>query len=149
MFRLPVASRLEAWRNFRRSLDELEFEQALARTAEFWTPAPHKAYYLDPDDVESWPDPWTLVEENYYCDLAKSLAMLYTVYLTNHRNSIEYEIRVYKDPDTGVLYHIAYLCQGKYILNLVDSEVVNNTSINKKFKLVRCYDSSKLNLEKY
>ena len=69
MFRLPEASRLEAWRNFRRSLDELEFEEALARTAEFWTPAPHTAYYLDPDDVESWPDPWTLVEENYYCDL--------------------------------------------------------------------------------
>jgi hypothetical protein len=89
------------------------------------------------------------VEENYYCDLAKSLAMLYTVYLTGHKNSIEYEIRVYKDPDTGLMYHIAYLCQGKYILNLVDSEVVNNTSINKKFKLVRCWDSSKLNLEKY
>ena len=149
MFRLPAVSRLETWRNFRRSLDELEFEEALARTAEFWAPAPFTPYYLDPDDLESWPDPWTLVEENYYCDIAKSLAMLYTVYLTKHKSSIEYEIRVYKDPVTGLMYHLAYLNQGKYVLNLVDGEVVNNTSIDEKFKLVRCWDSSKLNLEKY
>lgn len=149
MFRLPAASRLEAWRKFRYSLSELSLEQAVQKTIEFWTPAPHTAYYLDPEDIESWPDPWTLVEENYYCDLAKALAMLYTIYLSDHKNSIEYEIQAYKDTDSGFIYNLVVLNQGKYVLNLVDGEVVNNTSIDKKLKLIRCYSSSDLNLQQY
>jgi hypothetical protein len=127
----------------------MDLEQSLVAVSEFWRSCPFTPYYLDPARPDQWPDPWTLISENYYCDVAKSLGMLYTIYLSDHKNSIECELRIYKDPETGFIYNLVYLNQGKYVLNLVEDEIVNNTSIDKKFKLLHCYDSSALNLEKY
>jgi hypothetical protein len=146
MFRLPAASRLEAWRNFRKSLDTLEFESALQQTAEFWTPAPYTPYYLDPDDVESWPDPWTLVEENYYCDLAKALGIVYTIQLSEHQ--FELDIRVYKDPSTMEPHNLVFVDNGKYVLNYIHDEVVNKEQIDKDLKLVKIISSEQLGLNK-
>ena len=148
MFRLPAASRLEAWKKFRRSINNLSLEDALQATVEFWSSCPFTPYYLEPEDYANWPDPWTLIQENYYCDLAKALGMLYTLYLSDHKNYIEFELRRYQDPNSKVMYNLAYLNQGKYVLNLLDSEVVNNTSIDKKLKLLRCWNSE-LNLQQY
>lgn len=148
MFRLPVASRLEAWRKFRYSLSELSLEQAIQKTVDLWRSAPFTPYYLEPNDFDSWPNPWELIEENYYCDLAKALGILYTLYFSDHKSSIEYEIRRYKDTESGFIYNLVFLNQGKYVLNLVDGEIVNNTSIDKKLKLLSCW-SSELNLQQY
>jgi hypothetical protein len=149
MWKLQTSERMARWRDFRKQLTQMSMDDALLATVEFWRTCPYTPYYLEPSKPETWPDPWQLVEENYYCDVAKALGILYTVYLSEHKNSIEYEIRIYKDPETGFIYNLVYLNQGKYVLNLVDSEIVNNTSIDKKFKLLHCYDSSVLNLEKY
>jgi hypothetical protein len=89
-----------------------------------------------------------LIEENYYCDLAKSLGMLYTLYLSDHKSYLEFELRRYQDTESRLMYNLAYLNQGKYVLNLVDSQVVNNTSIDKKLKLIRSWNSE-LNLQQY
>jgi hypothetical protein len=148
MFRLPVTSRLEVWKKFRQSLNKLCVEDALEATVDFWNPCPFTPHYLDTDNVNSWPDPWTLIHENYYCDLAKALGIVYTLYLTEHKNSLEFEIRRYKDTKPGLIYNLVYLNSGKYVLNLIDGEVVNNTSIDKKLKLIRSW-SSELNLHQY
>lgn len=148
MFRQPMASRLEVWRKFRYSLNEVSPEEAIQKTVNFWHSAPFLPHYLDPDDINLWPNPWQLIEENYYCDLAKALGMLYTLYLTDHKNSFEYELRRYQDEESGFIYNLVVLDQGKYVLNLVDNEIVNNTSIDKKLKLLRCW-SSELNLQQY
>ena len=66
MFRLPTASRLEVWKKFRYSLDTLSVEDALQATVNFWERCPFTPHYLDTDNVNSWPDPWTLIDENYY-----------------------------------------------------------------------------------
>lgn len=148
MFRLPAASRLEAWKKFRRSINDLSLEDSLQATVDLWSACPFTPYYLEPEDHANWPDPWTLIQENYYCDLAKALGMLYTLYLSDHKNYIEFELRRYQDPESRLMYNLAYLNQGKYVLNLLDSEVVNNTSIDKKLKLLRCWNSE-LNLQQY
>ncbi len=148
MFRLPAPSRLEAWKKFRHSLNKLPLEEALQSVVEFWANCPFTPYYLDPDDLSMWPDPWTLIQENYYCDLAKSLGILYTLYLSDHKHSLDFELRRYLDPKSRAMYNLAYLNQGKYVLNLVDSEVVNSTSIDKELKLLRCWNSE-LNLQQY
>ena len=67
MFQLKAEDRLKSWRDFRYQLDQLSLENALAQTAEFWASAPFVPYNLDIKDSDSWPDPWTLVEENVYC----------------------------------------------------------------------------------
>ena len=125
MFKLPASERLVRWREFRKSLDSLPLDRALGSIIEFWQNCPYSPYYLDPDHPDKWPDPWTLVEENYYCDLAKALGMLYTIKFTKH--DPEVEIRVYYDPESKYNYNLVWIEQGKYVLNLIEDQIVNKT----------------------
>ena len=149
MFKLSTSDRLDCWKTFRFKIDDLTLDDALAQTVEFWQHCPFIPFYLHPEDSSNWPDPWELITENYYCDLAKTLGMLYTVYLSSSGKDIDPEIRVYYDSRKRVYYHIAYLCQGKYVLNLVEGEVVNKQQINQQLKLRYCYTAKDLKLEQY
>lgn len=144
MFQLNNEDRLKVWREFRTELDSLPFETALNRVAEFWGRAPFVPYHLDINDPDNWPDPWTLITENHYCDLAKALGIVYTIALTTHGNGLEYEIRVYNDPSKGYDYNLVYLDQGKYILNMIDSEFVNIEQVEQKLVLKKTFSSKQL-----
>jgi len=149
MFKLPTSERLSRWKAFRKELNTLSINDALQRTLEFWKSCPFKPFYLTVEDSDNWPDPWQLIEENYYCDLAKVLGIVYTMHLTSHSSELEPEIRIYYDPETRYTYHIAYLCGGKYVLNLIEDEIVNKEHINQRFKLKHCYTAVDLKLEQY
>lgn len=149
MFQLKAEDRLRSWREFRASIESVSLETALARTAEFWAHTPFTPYHLDPADSSTWPDPWTLIYENVYCDVAKCLGIVYTVLLSGHRNNIDIEFRVYKDPKTGYEYNLAWINKGKYILNMVDGEVLNNTQFDKTLKLKQQFTEADLQLKNY
>ena len=149
MFQQPAEGRLRSWREFRATLESLPLELALAQTAEYWAGAPFVPYNLDPEDPSNWPDPWTLVIENTYCDVAKCLGIVYTMLLTAHRTDLEIEVRVYEDTKTRYVYNLAWINQGKYILNMIDGEVVNNKQFDKTLKLKKQFTAVELQLEKY
>jgi hypothetical protein len=149
MFQLKAEDRLRAWRDFRTTLDTLPLENAMAQIAEFWAQAPFSPYHLDPESIDQWPDPWTLIDENVYCDIAKCLGIVYTAILTQHRTDLSVEIRVYEDPRTGYEFNLAFFDQGKYILNMIDGSVVNITQIEKTLKLKKTITAVELQLEKY
>lgn len=114
-----------------------------------WSTAPYVTYYLAPDNPQSWPDPWTLLAENYYCDLAKSLGMLYTIYFTSHK-ATNMELRVYYDYNDKNRYNVLWLEGGKYILNYWPFEIVNKEQIEEKqLHLLYQYSSTDLALDKY
>jgi hypothetical protein len=127
----------------------LSVEEALLDTAKFWSTVPFTPFYLDNSDPSSWPDPWTLIYENYFCDVAKCLGIVYTVALTEHIKDLEVEIRVYKDSTTNHEYNLAWFAGGKYILNLIDNEIVNKEHIDKNLKLIRVYSDTDLHLKEY
>ena len=143
---LRVNDRLTQWKDFRHQLDRLPLESALVELNNMWSTAPIVNYNLDPSDPGSWPDPWTLLAENYYCNIAKSLGMLYTIYFTSHGNGLDVEIYTYNDVDTGYTYNLCVLGAGKYVINFLDNKIVNIESINKKLKLTRCYGREELKL---
>lgn len=149
MFKINSSQRLSLWRKFRLEISNLPLEHAVKRTNEFWLNCPFMPFYLDPAQPENWPNPWELIEENYYCDLAKTLGIIYTLHLTDHNSAIEPELRIYLNTTTRHQYHIAYLCQGKYVLNLIDGEVVNKEHINQELNLKYCYNAVDLKLEQY
>lgn len=120
---MKAGERLTRWRDFRKTLNAMPFEEALDRVSEFWATCPYSPYYLDPDKPDTWPDPWTLVEENWYCDLAKALGILYTIKFTSHDPDVE--LRVYIDPETKYVYNLVWIGDGKYILNMANGQVVN------------------------
>jgi hypothetical protein len=149
MFYLPPEDRLRLWREFRHSLNLLSLEKALTQIAEFWAKAPFTPYYLDMDSIENWPDPWELINENTYCDIAKCLGIVYTTLLTTHRSNLPAEIRIYADLEKNYEYNLAWLAQGKYILNMIDGEVVNIEQFDKTLKLKKIITAVDLKLDNY
>ena len=103
--------------------------------------------YLTTDHIEEWPGPWELIYENYYCDLAKALGVVYTLYLSSHRPEIE--IRIYNDPSTKEQYNLVWIDQGKYVLNLSWDEVVNKKQLPKTLTVQHRYGAQDLNLDLY
>ena len=149
MFKLQSSERIRLWRKFRYDLDSMPLTKAIEATNHFWQHCPFVPYNLEIADPKSWPNPWELILENRYCDVAKVLAIVYTLYLTKHGEDLDPEIRAYLDTNSRYTYHIAYLCQGKYVLNLIEGEVVNKAHITKNFKLKYCYTAGDLQLEQY
>ena len=149
MFKLKPSDRLDRWKSFRFSLNEFSIGKAVELTNELWAACPFTPFYLDPAEPNTWPDPWTLLEENYYCDLAKVLAIIYTLHLCNHGQTLNPELRIYINTKTRHTYHIAYLCDGKYVLNLIEGEIVNKQHINQELQLRYRYTAADLKLEKY
>jgi len=146
IFHLDVETRLRAWREFRSNLGSQSLEEALESVREFWRIAPFSPYYLDPSSPDSWPTPWDLIAENYYCDIAKALGILYTVKLSAHGPKIDAEILNCEEAITGFAYNLVYLNQGKYVLNYVDDVVVNIESIPKELHVRRRWTSDQLKL---
>ena len=150
MWKLAINERLEHWRRLRSEMDRKEISQALELAAEEWGRAPFTPYYLDYDRPETWPDPWTLIAENYYCDLARALGLLYTIHLSRHGSEHDLRLRILKRPDDRSQYNLVIVDQGKYVLNFQDHEVVNIESTAKKNLLTLAeYTSDDLGLQRY
>lgn len=147
MWQLRSDQRLAEWKNFRKKISELPVEQAVAQTTHLWSYAPFVNHYLDPDTPQEWPDPWELVAENYYCDLAKAVCMLYTLALSDH--SLDLELRIYKDQNLNP-YHVVWIEDGKYITNLIYDTVVNKTQFEQdQYTMTHRYTARNLRLEQY
>lgn len=84
--------RLITWKEFRSNLETSP--SPLEEVAAFWSRAPFVSPFLDPLSPEHWPDPWHLVLDNRYDELAISLGMLYTIKLTHRFADSEYEIHM-------------------------------------------------------
>lgn len=91
---ISCGDRLLRWREWRLSLDDLSFEQALSTVAKTWMMVPRVNHYLAPDEIHNWPTPWELINDNMYCDLAVALGMLYSLQLSKHGNQHEFSLAI-------------------------------------------------------
>lgn len=123
--------RLAAWYQLRESVQSLPLEQTLTIINQWWNQTPWQPYYLHWDDQLTWPDPWQLLNDNVYCDLARSLGILYTVSMLDRADTVDAELVLTEDARNLVL-----VAQRKYILNW-SPEIVVNT--NQEVKIKRQY----------
>lgn len=146
---LKVNDRLTRWKEFRQSIDKLPIDRAVSEVNNMWSTAPFVTYYLSPDSPDTWPDPWELLAENYYCDIAKALGIIYTIYFTSHKNT-DMAVEIYYDFQKKIRSNVANVSNGKYILNYYPFEIVNTQQIEEqKLDLLYKYSSKDLQLEKY
>jgi hypothetical protein len=136
MWYKDFTNRLKSWATLRTDIQSIELEEALYKVTDWWNNAPWTGYYLHWDDQKSWPDPWQLLSDNIYCDLARGLGILYTLTLTNHKDLISTELVLTEDNRNLVLIN-----KEKYILNW-DQQVVVNTPLVSKVK--HCFINPKL-----
>jgi hypothetical protein len=141
--------RLQFWKSFRIDISKLDLDAAIQKTNHLWSYSPFLKYYLSTDNVANWPDPWELIYENEYCDLARALGIVYTLYLTDHREYFEnnIEIRIYRNMASGEVFNTVFIGSGKYVLNMIHDEVVNNEHIDASLRLVRTISFDELNLK--
>lgn len=151
MWNHKPSDRLHEWKEFRENIGTLDVNEAVSKTSHLWSYAPYVTHYLNADAINEWPDPWTLLHENYYCDLAKALGMLYTLYLSTHYgNDIKnLEIQIYKNPTNNDVLNTVWIDHGKYILNLEFDTVVNKTQVNENLILIHSYAVQDLQLNLY
>lgn len=133
--------RLDAWAALRQQIQSDTAEQALSKINSWWYQAPWRAYHLHWDDQDSWPTPWELLSDNFYCDVAKGLGILYTISLLDHPDLTDAELVLTPEGDNLVL-----VCKRKYILNWSPDTVVNtNQDIKIKKHLTQSQVQQKYN----
>jgi hypothetical protein len=119
MWPASFEQRLHAWGVLRESVQHAPVDQALADINAWWFRAPWRAYHLHWDDRPNWPDPWELLSDNIYCDLARGLGILYTITLLDRP---DLQDSVLTESDQG---NLVLVQQGKYILNWDSEQVLN------------------------
>jgi hypothetical protein len=92
VFDTKGTDRLTEWRKIRDQLkDSIDPYQSVL---EVWKRAPLVNRYLDPADSRSWPDPWHLILDDRYDDLALALGISYTLGLSERFMSSQIEIHM-------------------------------------------------------
>ncbi len=125
---VSFSSRLASWNQLRDQCINLSVESALQHINSWWFVAPWQPYYLHWDDQEVWPDPWQLLSDNIYCEVARGLGILYTISLLDRADLAPATLILTQD-DTNLVQ----VAQEKYILNWAPDTVVN-TNLNVKIK---------------
>ena len=134
IFQSTYEARLQDWFQLRQSVTSLPIEQQCITIDKWWQDAPLVTHHLHPQDIDNWPDPWELLSENTYCEVARALGMCYTLHLIEI-NDIEL---VLARNNTGEDVVLVLVDNAKYILNYWPNTVISNTL--KDFKVVQKLD---------
>lgn len=129
-------TRLKGWNDLRSNCQNLDMEPCLEKINHYWMNSPWQPYYLHWDDQKTWPDPWQLLADDIYCDLARSLGIVYTILLLDRTDIGSIEIA---ETDQS---NLVLVQRGKYILNWNPDTIVNNPST--EIRVTRSLDSIKL-----
>lgn len=90
MFDSHGTDRLAEWKKIRDSIEKTDDPFSLV--SHVWSKAPFVNQYLDPHNRGSWPDPWHLILDSKFDNLAIVLGMLYTLQLTERFSNEDYRI---------------------------------------------------------
>jgi hypothetical protein len=120
MWPRTFAERLASWSHLRLQAQAGSAAQALTEINRWWFQCPWQPYHLHWDDRAEWPDPWQLLSDNMYCDIARGLGILYTITLVDHPDI--QQARLVHDSRGNNLVLIE---DEKYILNWDLDSVVN------------------------
>jgi len=138
IFQSTYEARLQDWFQLRKSVINLPIEQQCITIDEWWQHAPLVTHHLHPHDIDNWPDPWELLSENTYCEVARALGMCYTLLLLDITD-VEMVLATNNIGEDVVLVLVD---NAKYILNYWPNTVVNNNL--RDFKVVSKIDLDKI-----
>lgn len=110
------------WYRMRLSLEAADTKTKCIEVDKWWQKVPLVNHYLHTDFVKDWPNPWELISENHYCNIARGLGMFYTLYLLGVTDIEFVEAKDYNNEEVILVL----VDNAKYILNYWPDTVVNN-----------------------
>jgi hypothetical protein len=119
--------RLTEWKQFRHTIEK--DSEPFPKVVNFWLKAPFVNQYLDYRDPSSWPDPWHLVLDSRYDNLAIVLGMLYTLLLTDRFSKENYKIYMIKNEGRQEDFCLAV--GNTSVLNLIYGQISHISELHK------------------
>lgn len=138
VFQLKYDARLRSWYELRTTLANSDIKTKCTEIDKWWQYAPLVTHHLHPHDIDNWPNPWELLSENTYCEVARALGMCYTLYLIG---ITDIELVLARN-NTGEDVVLVLVDDAKYILNYWPNTVISNSL--KDFKVVDRLDIKKI-----
>lgn len=126
MWPITFEERLQEWVDLRQNCHDLALESCLLTINDWWARAPVVNHYLHWDDHRSWPGPWDLLADNMFCEVAKSLGIVYTIMMIERSDIEQIEIMDMEDSN------LVQVNRGKYILNWCPGQLLNTCSLQQQ-----------------
>jgi hypothetical protein len=123
VFQLNYEARLSDWYDLRVHLEDSSLEEKCISIDKWWQKAPLVNHHLHILDSENWPDPWQLLVENTYDEVARALGICYTLLLLDVENVEMAEATDGMGNDIVVVL----VDNAKYVLNYFPDTVLSNT----------------------
>jgi hypothetical protein len=123
VFLFDFYTRLRAWHELKENLIGKDINHICVEVDKFWQHCPMRNHYLHPDDIESWPNPWELLNDNEFCYYARALGMVYTLFLLGIKDVDIVEAVDYNNNEVVLVL----VDNAKYVLNYWPNTVVNNS----------------------
>ena len=136
MWLQTFGDRLDSWNLLRSQCQQLPIESALTQINSWWFNVPWRPYYLHWDDQSSWPDPWQLLNDNVYCEVARGLGILYTITLLDRADTSPVDLVL---TESG--HNLVLVSKEKYILNWESNSIVNT---NQQVKIKKKYQQQQI-----
>jgi hypothetical protein len=115
--------RLRLWHELRNTLQDSDIQTICVEVDKFWQQTPLITYYLHPDDIKDWPNPWELLNDNNYCYYARALGMIYTLLLLGIKDVDFCTAKDYNNEEVVLVT----VDRAKYVMNYWPNSVLNTT----------------------
>jgi len=122
VFQLSYEARLSDWYDLRVQLEDSDPQTRVIEIDKWWQKAPLVNHHLHILDSENWPDPWQLLVENTYDEVARALGICYTLLLLDVENVEMAEATDGMGNDIVVVL----VDNAKYVLNYFPDTVLSN-----------------------
>lgn len=138
IFQSSYEARLQEWFQLRESVSKLTLKEQCVIIDKWWQRSPMVNHYLHPHDIDNWPNPWELLSENTYCEIARALGICYTLLLIGI-NDIQMVLAKNDNNEDVVLVLVD---NAKYIMNYWPDSVISITLND--FNVVEKLDITKI-----
>jgi len=144
MFPQKFEERLVLWHQLRESTaTDRDF---LTAVNTFWMMAPTIDRWLHWQDQNSWPDPWVLLNNHAYCDVAKALGIVYTIMLSGRLHLLE-NTQIEQIADVLEQANVVIINDGKYVLNWDLHNITNISLVDFSAKFIISTDDLKAKIK--
>lgn len=129
VFQLNFDTRLQSWYQLRTTLENLDKKSKCIEIDAWWQKAPMVNHYLHTMDLSQWPNPWDLLVDNTYCNVARALGICYTLVLAGIT-----DISMVEATDSGCEDLVLVIADGlvlNYWPNTVESNKLTDFTIKR------------------